>query len=372
MSQYYNHTQPQFSEAHNDRERCESILGESVLLDTGEEEAVIACGNRILVLGITVLTRDKDLELNPDAIVQPIQSPFAGDQSTSHRSAMNRSGRQSPWETARRTPTTSNEDGTKQNAMMPLAPGFSDDDAEVVLVPPIPTPKGNETRAMSPESGHFSVMEDALPSKDTLLSLQDLRKLLAHGLILPTFLSDLLEQEPYKDIDAKQLFQNMRKILRLVVSQPFSPHDILKALATKSYGGDVLFSMIASGQQITSWMVAQGFRLQSYSDSDLVGPGSQGRMTLDANEFRRVRKKGVQQDQQSGDASWNESEESSDGDDDIVAHRAPKGKVFHFIPNLMMQRDVKPVFYRSLNLEGTPALQVQEEEPPYRVRRFYF
>jgi hypothetical protein len=67
------------------------------------------------------------------------------------------------------------------------------------------------------------------------IALSELKKLIAHGVVLPDTIDDMTMQ--YKEVDQKMLKKNMKKfnltsqqVLKLVANSRFSPRDLLKAL----------------------------------------------------------------------------------------------------------------------------------------------
>ncbi|KAJ3276915.1 hypothetical protein HK104_003585, partial [Borealophlyctis nickersoniae] len=120
--------------------------------------------------------------------------------------------------------------------------------------------------------------ESELPVGDTeeggqqRMTIPQLRTMISHGLVLPSFLETLLNQ--YKSVDSHQLVANMRKfglhprhILRLIVNNTFHPRDILTALATK-HNPDVLYSQVTQGTPITGHLIRMGFRPLEEGDEE--------------------------------------------------------------------------------------------------------
>nr|KAJ3419641.1 hypothetical protein HK105_006707 [Polyrhizophydium stewartii] len=183
-------------------------------------------------------------------------------------------------------------------------------------------------------------------------------ELIAHGLVLPRFLDTLLSQ--YREIDAKQLDANLRRVLRLMITSKFHPRDILKALATKG------------NTPITGYMLKLGFaQTDEERDKTMIQldyrdfqPPSQAG-TADRHMMRRPH----------GDFDYDkwwqgwyksqegeEEEEEEDDEDELAIMRPqtqPRGKILHFIPSEQMKllkdlhasRDVKPIFLRQLAIE---------------------
>ncbi|KAL2918171.1 hypothetical protein HK105_202098 [Polyrhizophydium stewartii] len=228
-------------------------------------------------------------------------------------------------------------------------------------------------RSKSPEPQEPMSLRSAI--KD--VSLAELRRLIAHGLVLPRFLDTLLSQ--YREIDAKQLDANLRRVLRLMITSKFHPRDILKALATKG-NTSVLYSLIShasgfatpSGSPITGYMLKLGFaQTDEERDKTMIQldyrdfqPPSQAG-TADRHMMRRPH----------GDFDYDkwwqgwyksqegeEEEEEEDDEDELAIMRPqtqPRGKILHFIPSEQMKllkdlhasRDVKPIFLRQLAIE---------------------
>ncbi|KAG5458684.1 MAG: hypothetical protein BJ554DRAFT_1046 [Olpidium bornovanus] len=98
----------------------------------------------------------------------------------------------------------------------------------------------------------------------TKVTLEELRQLLAHGAILPSFIDTLLDQ--HKDIDRAQLRENMarhdvqpRQFLRLLLNSQFRPEDLLSAVAAKNRA-DLLFNLIRQGGNVNGYMRDVGYR----------------------------------------------------------------------------------------------------------------
>ncbi|KAI8930281.1 WD40-repeat-containing domain protein [Entophlyctis helioformis] len=210
------------------------------------------------------------------------------------------------------------------------------------------------------------------------VSISELRRLLAHGLVLPRFLETLMEQ--YKDVDSKQLEINMKRnnlgarhVMRLITNSQFHPHDILKALSSRG-NTTVLYSLIAHGSPITGYMLKLGFN-QVDEDRDL------SMIKIDYRDFqppaREQNKDRHMPRKPHGDFDYDkwwegwykidqEPDSGSDDEEDAIFQNMlrpqtqPKGKVLHFIPSeqlklikdLHANRGVKPIFLRQLAVEG--------------------
>ncbi|KAJ3072138.1 Target of rapamycin complex subunit lst8 [Podochytrium sp. JEL0797] len=110
---------------------------------------------------------------------------------------------------------------------------------------------------------------EVLAERKAAMTVSELKQLITHGLVLPSFLDTLLAQ--FKGIEAETLFYNMKKyklhpqqLLRLLVNSKFHPRDILMALATKTHGAK-LYSNALSGNPIHPIMIQLGFK--PYDDS---------------------------------------------------------------------------------------------------------
>ncbi|KAI8609392.1 WD40-repeat-containing domain protein [Chytriomyces sp. MP71] len=102
-----------------------------------------------------------------------------------------------------------------------------------------------------------------LAQQKQVMTVADLKQLISHGLVLPTFLDTLLEQ--CKSVDPEKLFFNMKKfkmgpnqLFRLLANSKFHPRDILTALSQSKNAG-VLYSAALSGTPITSLMMKLGY-----------------------------------------------------------------------------------------------------------------
>jgi hypothetical protein len=203
------------------------------------------------------------------------------------------------------------------------------------------------------------------------IALSELKKLIAHGVLLPDSIHDIAAQ--YKEVDVKQLLQNLKKfhvttqqVLKLIANSRFAPKDILLALATKT-SPQIIYSLINQGASITAYMTKMGFKMLRLDEDPLVNIDM--RSLLHPSSV--VQHKGLATD--FNYAKWwlkyfpleSESEEEYDEeleDEDFFdfptgrQYVQPKGKVVHFIPSeqikllkdLQSKRDVKPIFLRSL------------------------
>ncbi|KAJ3056892.1 hypothetical protein HK097_003052 [Rhizophlyctis rosea] len=258
--------------------------------------------------------------------------------------------------------------------------------------------KPQESSEEDEEEGEEEMGEEEMSKS---LSIPELRTMISHGLVLPSFLNTLLDQ--YKSVDSTQLFNNMRKfdlrprhILRLIVNNKFHPRDILTALATKS-NPEGFYHQIAQGTPITAHMVKMGFQLLddekeeegpniflNYGDIKMrkLGFGVEGARrrrrrreampTMDGLLTAESRGGGyVGYDEwEIGDEQdydyYAEDEEAWDDWDKMQQYvqrqRQPRGKVLHFIPSEQIKllkdfhanRDLKPIFLRDLVLDLNP------------------
>ncbi|KAI9364468.1 hypothetical protein DFJ73DRAFT_419615 [Zopfochytrium polystomum] len=221
------------------------------------------------------------------------------------------------------------------------------------------------------------------------IDVDELKQMISHGLVLPSFLDTLLEQ--YTSVDAALLAHNMKKfdlhprqVLRLIVNSKFHPKDILSLLASR-HNTEVVYSTILGGGQITSLMLNSGFRMISEDDKD-----ERRGIFLNYRDFHPHGRLGAapisretrwnmyeRRDGENGghyyypeDHGLQEDYDWFDGfDDDEDQERAreraaQRGKILHFIPSeqikllkdLQGKRDVKPVFMRQIMLEGSSRL----------------
>ncbi|KNC98818.1 uncharacterized protein SPPG_05795 [Spizellomyces punctatus DAOM BR117] len=219
------------------------------------------------------------------------------------------------------------------------------------------------------------------------ITIPELRNLISHGLILPTFLDTLLEQ--YKSVDTAQLAENMknheiasRQILRLIVNTNFHPRDILTAMASKK-DADTLYNMIRSGVPITNYMLKLGYRPIDESATEeskaiflnLHDFFPRGKALLPRGQGPTRMRTGPK-GQQASFGPGEDTEEYSWSDEDeeaylleeemraemLAARNQPKGKVLHFIPSEQIKllkdfhanRDMKPIFLRDIVLDLNP------------------
>ncbi|KAJ3233678.1 Transducin beta-like protein 2 [Chytriomyces hyalinus] len=130
---------------------------------------------------------------------------------------------------------------------------------------------GDNTRVKNTPDRSFRIDEDegewdpaVLADKKKVMNVEDLKQLISHGLVLPSFLDTLLSQ--FSSVDAEKLFFNMKKfkmqpnqLLRLLVNAKFHPRDVLKALSAADNAG-VLFAAALSGVPISSLMIRLGYK----------------------------------------------------------------------------------------------------------------
>ncbi|KAI8904591.1 hypothetical protein DFJ77DRAFT_244630 [Powellomyces hirtus] len=224
------------------------------------------------------------------------------------------------------------------------------------------------------------------------ITIPELRNLISHGLVAPTFLQTLLDQ--FETVDSTQLTDNMKRkdiappqILRLLVNTPFHPRDIFTALASKH--SDALFDMIKRGMPITDVMIKLGFKPLNERDSFAPGNTSD-HIFLNFRDFWPKRRgfhstydphypggrsgfpygKGPRDIYATGYDGWDYDEDDDESyllEEELRAERAgargqPRGKVLHFIPSEQMKllkdfhanREMKPIFLRDLVLDLNP------------------
>ncbi|KAJ3101507.1 Transducin (beta)-like 3 [Phlyctochytrium planicorne] len=247
------------------------------------------------------------------------------------------------------------------------------------------------------------------------LTVPELKQLISHGLVLPSFLDTLVDQ--YKTIDATQLDQNMKKfnilprqILRLIVNTKFHPKDILNALSKRT-DAEFLFGQIQTGAPITSYMLNHGYRvmsddekgeerytwitkisilefsseeeqkqqieqrlarkkeiLSSLFSGGMAGMNIQGDYIMDASGRRipmhQLLEEDMLDDLYEDEYQWyiDNMEEEPEEDDVDFSLQKHKGTVLHFIPSEQIKllkdfhskREVKPIFMRQILLDRQP------------------
>ncbi|KAI8839287.1 WD40-repeat-containing domain protein [Chytridium lagenaria] len=181
------------------------------------------------------------------------------------------------------------------------------------------------------------------------LTVPQLKQLISHGLVLPSFLDTLVEQ--YKSIDSTQLHQNMRKynidprqILRLIVNTKFHPKDLLLALSKKG-DADFLYNSIQTAPT----------------------PHHPKRHRLHPRCPWKPHPLSSLEDADEDDYQWftdNQYDEDADEEEDVdFSLKKHQGTVLHFIPSeqikllkdLQAKRDIKPIFMRQILLDRAPA-----------------
>ncbi|KAJ3153099.1 hypothetical protein HDU89_000727 [Geranomyces variabilis] len=257
------------------------------------------------------------------------------------------------------------------------------------------TPPGQSSeQPMSPEEAEL-VKQISEEMKDgglqKKITIPELRNLISHGLVAPTFLQTLLDQ--FETVDSAALVDNMKKkelsptqILRLLVNTPFHPRDIFTALASKQ--SDALFDMVKRGAPITDMMVQLGFKPMSARDeqgqatpsdhiflnfrdfwprrrgfhpNDARYPGARGGVFPYPRAARDIYAAGYD------DYDYDDDDESYLLEEELRAGRAgtrgqTRGKILHFIPSEHLKllkdfhanRDLKPIFLRDLVLDLNP------------------
>ncbi|KAL5032823.1 hypothetical protein BDEG_20886 [Batrachochytrium dendrobatidis JEL423] len=222
-----------------------------------------------------------------------------------------------------------------------------------------------------------STNQPVLPLALRTVSLNELRRLIAHGLVLPRFLETLSNQ--FNESNNKQLEINMRRynvsgrqVLRLITNSKFHPKDILKALSSKG-NTSILYSLILHGNAITGYMLKLGYeQLDDNRDKSQIQidfRDFQPPSLFQRNKDRHMHSKPHGDfDYEKWWQGWysekdqdNMDNDYDDEDDELGARppTQPKGKVLHFIPSMQMKllkdlkakRDVKPIFLRQLAVE---------------------
>ncbi|KAJ3154195.1 hypothetical protein HDU86_004739 [Geranomyces michiganensis] len=266
-------------------------------------------------------------------------------------------------------------------------------DAEELRRQGISQPGHPSAKPMSPEEIELlnqiseEIKDGGLQKK---ITIPELRNLISHGLVAPTFLQTLLDQ--FETVDSVALVENMKKkdlsptqILRLLVNIPFHPRDIFTALASKH--SDALFDMVKRGAPITDIMIQLGFKPMSARDEQGQGSPSD-HIFLNFRDFRPRRRgfqsydprqpgsrgtfpysRGVRDIYAAGydDYDYDEDEESYLLEEEMRAGRygtrgQARGKILHFIPSEHLKllkdfhanRDLKPIFLRNLVLDLNP------------------
>ncbi|KAJ3410356.1 hypothetical protein HDV05_003859 [Chytridiales sp. JEL 0842] len=223
------------------------------------------------------------------------------------------------------------------------------------------------------------------------MTVADLKQLVSHGLVLPSFLETLLDQ--YKSIDSSQLHQNLKKynvhprqILRLIMNTKFHPKDIIGALSQKR-NVDSLFSAVITGQSITQHMVNHGYTALDNASNEsktlyLDLRDIQALSKVDqAHDPRTERKKALLNslmgegvaaeghaihagssiyerkgdEYYDGDMEWYEDNQYEE-DEMMYQPKRPTGAILHFIPSEQIKllrdfharREVKPIFMRQV------------------------
>ncbi|KAI8908947.1 WD40-repeat-containing domain protein [Gorgonomyces haynaldii] len=181
--------------------------------------------------------------------------------------------------------------------------------------------------------GRKSVVSASKKSNIKGITISELQRLIAHGLLLPRALMTMVQQ--YPDIDIAQLYLNMKKynttakqIQRLVANNArYNPRDIFHALSSKEH---------SNGNPISSLMNKLGYGMVSSSEQVTI--------YLNADD---IGQKTVEADVGFGN-NWlrpsNEEPPSSDSDDEEyrfdysnVKAKPEKGKIVHFIPSEHMK-----------------------------------
>jgi type II secretory pathway component PulF len=119
---------------------------------------------------------------------------------------------------------------------------------------------------MSPAAGvaHSSTPGNNAAEKRQGVSINELQKLIAHGVLLPRALETIVTQ--YQDLNFANLVTNMKKynitarqVQRLIANnQNFHPKDILHALCAPKT--NILYSLISTGTPISGQLAKTGYR----------------------------------------------------------------------------------------------------------------
>jgi hypothetical protein len=227
------------------------------------------------------------------------------------------------------------------------------------------------------QKGGHQVPMVAKKIQNQTIALSELKRLIAHGALLPDSLDDIVSQ--YPGINKNQLIQNMKKfqvgthqVLRLIANTPFSPTDILHALSNK-VSPQKIYSLIKQGASIATFMVKSGYKMLR-TDEDpmitldlrsLVHPSNvvnRNRITKDFDYINWWKRFFPLESEEEENDEFDE-----DGEDGVVGnfsngrqYTKPKGKLIHFIPSEQMKiikdyqlkREIKPIFLLSLAKTG--------------------
>ncbi|KAJ3025956.1 UNVERIFIED_CONTAM: Target of rapamycin complex subunit lst8 [Siphonaria sp. JEL0065] len=271
---------------------------------------------------------------------------------------------------------------------------FSGDNTRVRNTPRIPE-----------EDEDDNVDFETLAARKAVMTVADLKQLISHGLVLPSFLDTLLTQ--FKGVDAEKLFYNMKKV-RLLVNSKFHPRDILTALSsttdsTKLYTNALTLTR-PKGNPIGPLMVKLGYKLYDenanadsgiylhYRDfnpelygTPLEPPSITGRggntpftshsqdrrSSYDTDEYRRQKQREMEY--------YSNKNEKYVGEMYGPVWQRPTvtGDLLHFIPSMQLKllkdlqghRDIKPIFLKQVLVDVpkqpnfSPDIKIRDNTP---------
>ncbi|KAI9344003.1 WD40-repeat-containing domain protein [Obelidium mucronatum] len=234
---------------------------------------------------------------------------------------------------------------------------------------------------------------ETLASKKAVMTVDDLKQLISHGLVLPSFLDTLLAQ--FKGVDAEKLFYNMKKykmhpqqLLRLLVNSKFHPRDILTALSSKNDSAK-LFTNALTGNPIGPIMSKMGYKPYDENSDDgsplgeppsITGRGGMTpftpnspdrRNSYDTDEYRRQKQREMEY--------YSNKNERYYGEVQGPAWHRPTvtGDLLHFIPSMQLKllkdlqghRDIKPIFLKQVLVDVpkqpnfSPDVKIRDNTP---------
>ncbi|KAJ3383009.1 hypothetical protein HDU92_004426 [Lobulomyces angularis] len=245
--------------------------------------------------------------------------------------------------------------------------------------------------------------------KEQKITREELRKLISRGLVLPSFLDNILEELP--EIDKEQLFKNMKKyntdakqILKLINSG-FDAASVLKQLSSdKKVYVDALYSHVTNNK-FKDFMLRHGFeeeraeeeddeyaglnflinsslrktdkKIEPKGENGLIHKYNTANLAVGSDKVKHKRRftyniygeKVYDYDEDGNFEDFSEMEKY----DELGQKR---GKVVHFLPSEQMKlikdyqqkREVKNVFLNRLFLKQTVPLQYPNFSPNVEVR----
>ncbi|KAJ3356618.1 hypothetical protein HDU83_000480 [Entophlyctis luteolus] len=269
-----------------------------------------------------------------------------------------------------------------------------------------------ETLAVQKTSLVFSFIS-GFAHIQTDMTIGDLKQLISHGLVLPSFLDTLLSQ--FSNIDSEKLFYNMKKAgvnsISLLVNSKFHPRDILMALSkttdsSKLYGnihvvGCIVFSPTANhqiqGTAITSVMMKMGFKPKENIAAETIFLHNRDfNPELYMSAPPEINNRGGFEDLFKADSPYESDEyrrqvlreqqfysnrvgEKYEGEQFGPKYQRPttSGDLLHFIPSeqikllkdLQSNREVKPIFLKQVLMDTTrhpnfsPETQIRDTTP---------